>query len=252
MGFDNETYELLKRYQSDQLSPAEQAAVEARRQNDPEFAEALRSYDRLHQTIQHYGDQQLDTRLSELGASLLQQNPREIRPIRTPNRRMIWLAAAAAAVLVLAVLSVVFWPRTQLAPEALFAAHFAPKSAPGERGSTESDLWPRALDHYAAREYATAIGNFDRLLADSSFQFPDQALLYQGISYLALDQTQAAIERLEQVSPEKYEHDDAQWFLALAWLKTGEAQKARHTFQFIAQQKSHPYQAQAQQLLAHW
>ena len=154
------------------LEAEERAQLEQRLQNDPDFAEQWRSYELMQQTLQHYGDRELDAQLSELGLQLMQEadSAPPVATLRPFWNRPLWLAAAA--IVVLAVLSIVFWPRAERSPEQLFAAHFEAKAPGGERGSDADARWEQSLQQYSQGLYPEAIAGFEGLLADSSFSQP--------------------------------------------------------------------------------
>lgn len=249
MAIDQELYQTLQRYRTEQLSAEERADFEAKMAQDAVLADAVREYDQLQQTIMHYGDQQLEVDLSQLGAQLMQATPREaeapVRSLRSATNR-VWLVAAA--IVVLAGLSYLFWPRTQLSPEAMFAAHFEPKTSPSDRGSDANEQFRLALDQYDQENYLAAIDHFEAALADSSFQFTDEAKLYVGISYLATQQSDEGIAVLGQVSQDSYDKADANWYLALGWLQKGDKERGLALVEQISKQARHPYQEQAQKL----
>lgn len=147
-----------------------------------------------------------------------------------PSRMAI---AAAAAILLVGVVSVLVWqrksPTSEDVPSVLQVQPPAARTGPNAdllwRGSTtsEADDLERAIQPYSERNFAEAV----RRLEDVVRRYPQSALanLHLGASLLMVHQpTEAlpALERAEQLSGDPELTAEAGWYVALALLGGGE------------------------------
>jgi len=73
--------------------------------------------------------------------------------------------------------------------------------------------------------------------------------LYQGISYLALQQNEKAIVALQSASEGNFSAS-TQWYLALAYLQQEDWSACRSMLRTIIKEEKHPYYAAARDLRA--
>ena len=162
--------------------------------------------------------------------------------------RKPWVLAAAASV-ALAVAASVIWQQSQPPQnEKLFLAYFQPFDSPGSgltRGSSEETLKTKAYDAYDNGRYAEAITYFDKILKTT----PDP------ISHLCLGNAQLEIGQLAEAE-KTFNHmlakhselvTQANWYLALTYLKQGKMERAKATLWEIS--KSSTYGEKARNLL---
>jgi FimV-like protein len=76
-------------------------------------------------------------------------------------------------------------------------------------------------------------------------------MVYMAISEMESGKTEQAIENLLYVNNlnEATLQDEAGWYLAMAYLKDNQKEKARHQLQDIAEQRQHPFRDRASKLL---
>lgn len=149
--------------------------------------------------------------------------------------------AAAVVLLVLTGAAAVYWQHTRY--DRLYASVFsAPKagevialrSENGVQGVADQDL-QQALNHYDACDFAEASPFFDTYLKRHPDDF--QAGLYAGIASLSGGYPEKAIEQLTAVSindPKLF--DEANWYLALAFLKQKNLTEAKAILENLSQQ----------------
>jgi tetratricopeptide (TPR) repeat protein len=132
----------------------------------------------------------------------------------------------------------------------LFQRHFEPYPSirPTVRGAVQESS-ADALALYEAGDYRRALGALEDRLA----QQPDDAVsrFYAGVCRLALGQPREAALDLEQVLRlgEKELHAPAEWYLALAHVKSDDLAGARSRLEHIAGAGGF-YQDKARALLA--
>lgn len=242
--------DLIDRYLQGRLSAPEQAAFEARCRQEPAFAEAVRTHALAEYAVRTAATKARYARLQAAWSDLPPQagRRRHLRPVA-------WLSMAAAVILLLLLL----WPRPTPDLPALYAQY--PIEAPfaALRGSAGDTAWAAAATAYTAGEYAAAIGVLETILADTARHDRAKAQFYLGLSYLQLPPATGATETarlaaaraaLTSVAPESSYREAALWYLALSYLRAGDAPGARTALARIVAYPHHYRQAEAQALLA--
>jgi len=148
--------------------------------------------------------------------------------------------AAAIVLLVLAGAATAYWKYTRY--DRLYASFFnAPKAGDaialqGENGTPDVDpSLNQAISFYDAGDYAAAIPFFENYLQRHPDDF--QAGLYAGIAALNGGYPEKAVEQLTAVSindPKLF--DEANWYLALAFLKQKKPADAKAILENLSQQ----------------
>ncbi|MFK8057137.1 MAG: tol-pal system YbgF family protein [Saprospiraceae bacterium] len=122
----------------------------------------------------------------------------------------------------------------------LFAANFDLPAPAAERTVTEqSTSWNEAMTAYANQDFETTIEILSPLVSHDTFQFADRGNLYLGLCLLMTDQDAKAIDALGAIDPESSYQKDAEWYQALAHLKSEDFEKATAALQSIAAQPRH-------------
>lgn len=234
---------LLNDYFNGLLPPDAAAAVESRASSDPDFGQefALRrdmeAFPRRAEARQAFA-----ATLTAVGADYFQENIAENQPfvVRQPSN-MRWLAAAASLALLAAALW--FFTADRGPSYRQYAAHEQPSFT--VRGATDQAA-ADAEKAFAAADYAPALNALDRLLAER----PDDPSvpLYRGICLIELDRPNEARNALEPLATGNSAlRSEAQWYLALGYLKTGDRAACRSALTRI--QPGETRHEQAQELL---
>jgi tetratricopeptide (TPR) repeat protein len=167
-----------------------------------------------------------------------------------PRIRRIWFSAAAIAVLAIIVTVIIFRPFKGRLARDLYSEYnkeFPKTEQLNELSRTNDDLL-FAIKVYEAGDYDRAIILFE-MLSDSS-TLRGYSLFYAGLTYMHLKLNDKAIEKFQGLL------DDAQvdliaptrWYLALCYLKNGEAALSREQLLLIEDMES-PYRRDARKLL---
>ncbi|MBC7776740.1 MAG: tetratricopeptide repeat protein [Phycisphaerae bacterium] len=255
---DESLYLRIKQYKNGLLPQAERIAFEQQMQTDPVFAGEVATWAAIYQGIQEKGDAELNVELMGLGKQLLQTQTATPEMSAKVNPEMVarrfsmprWVYAAAAMLLLL----LLAWPiyqryigpeNTYASAEVLFTEHFSAPAAPTVRDAGRIP-WKEAYDQ---KRYPEAIAALEQLLADTSYLRRSEAQLYLGIAHLSAAQPQQAINDFQQISPNNGEWEDAQWFMALAYLKLNDTVKAKGLLKDIADEASHPWRSKAEEIL---
>jgi tetratricopeptide (TPR) repeat protein len=164
--------------------------------------------------------------------------------------RRIWYSAAAVAILAVILSVIIFRPFKGKPARDLYAEYYKEFSTTEEMNEltrTDNDLL-FAVKVYEAGDYERAVILFE-MLADSNVH-RDYSLFYAGHAYMHLNLTDKAIETFKRLL------DDAQgdmipatrWYLALCYLKSGEAALSKEQLLLIEKTDS-PYRRDARMLL---
>ncbi len=160
--------------------------------------------------------------------------------------------AIAAAVLLLIGLAVIFSPQAEFDQQALYAANYEIPAAPQARGDNSLDsLYQVANALYNQGQYEQALPLYQRYITGKEGEVDKEteiqnARLFVAISLLETNQLDAAIRQLSTVLEKD---ENAQWYLALAYLKKGATEDSRKILEMIQAKERHLYQDRAAKLL---
>jgi tetratricopeptide (TPR) repeat protein len=164
--------------------------------------------------------------------------------------RLIWLSAAAIAILAAVISILIFRPFRSKPVQDLYATYYReyPVSSDIYDPFRADDDLLFAMKVYEAGDFERAAVLFE-MLADSS-ESTAMPLFYAGHAYLHLNRTDRAIELfkelLTEVPPDLEPAN--RWYLALAYLRIGESEMAKEELLQIGAVDS-PYRRVARRLL---
>lgn len=250
---DAPLFDRMLQYRNRQMPEAERSAFEEQLKNDPAMAAEFADWAAIYTGIQEKGDETLNLELFDLGKQLLAEDAGT--PVQAPPRaRTFSLPRRVYAAAALVLLLVAAWPlyqrlyrpeNTYASAETLFAEHFQQPPAPVLRDAAP-EPW---RDAYTQKRYAEAAAALEKLSADPAFTRRSEAALFLGLSYLGTKNAPKAVAAFQQVSPDSFEFEDAQWYQALALLLSSDIAEARALLQTIASQNGNPRQAEAARML---
>ncbi len=259
---DQEKYfDEIEAYLSGQQSTTEKAAFEKRMTTDAKLRSAV---DLHRQAAASLGDpallelaqklKQVDENWKMPTEAAATSNSDAVAPTTLLSRlRVVRLPIAVAVSIALLIAFFQWFPRTTSSnPEQLFAQHFdAYPMVLNQRSAldtlAQAQLSNRAIQAYLQEDYqkaATAFQELQTLEEQPLYRF------YEAVALLGDGEAGQSIPLLEKVL---LQGDDllvqqARWYLAMAWLKEGQGEKAREVLAGI---KEGEYQwAAAQKVLA--
>ena len=225
-------------YFRDRLSAAERTQFEARRAEDIDFEAEVQAYlaDRAVITSTARAN------VREMASTALEKHEKS----RFSFRRYPLAAAAAVLLLVVAV----WWVFPKGAsPEALYFAYYeAPVPSASRSGDDLYAQWNAAVSDYASGNLEAALPAFEGIAADQTLEKRHEALLLAGICQLELGRYPQAIASFDGVSASSAFAAEAQWYKALAMIKSDDLQGAQSTLRGIASDGGYK-SAEAQELL---
>jgi tetratricopeptide (TPR) repeat protein len=164
--------------------------------------------------------------------------------------RSIWFSAAAIVVLAVILSILIFRPLRGKPAKDLYTEYYKeyPMSADMKELSRTDDDLLFAMKVYEAGDYERAVILFE-ILADSS-DLRGYSLFYTGHSYMHLNLTDKAIETFQRLLYDAPGDLIAatRWYLALCYLKTGEAALSKEQLLLIEDTES-PFKKDARMLL---
>lgn len=250
MASQEDIYIRIEAYLDDQLQGQDLVDFEAQLASDPEFAKQVDLHRSVQQAMSAHGEIAFASNLAEIGRQNGNVAPNLSPPTPKPKMRLI-LGLVASILLLFAIgwfLSVQL-EKVQT-PEDLFATYFEPYQGPPTfRGVVPESALNTALAPYTDGDFQASLNQ----LMELDLQYPknEQVMFYAGICELALDNPVAARNSFSQVLalPDQQSQVQTQWYLAMAWLHTGDGDQAKP---LLLELEAFPnkYQTQAKEILA--
>ena len=219
-----ENHDLIDRYFENSLSPKEQKLFNDLLQNDSDFKAEFLFQKNLKQVIRASQQEELKSKLSQIE----ERTQKDTRFMMVPKKWMV--AASLALITTFGVWTVksLYYP----SHEAIYETYFQVDRNtihPVVRGENIKTIEFRAFVAYEAHDYYKAINLFN------SVKNPDETYIiyYKALSFLAVDKTDEAISLLSNVAINSKSDsasvslkEKANWYLAMAYLKKNETEKA--------------------------
>ena len=261
---------LIERRLDNLLSEPELQSFNERLRSDSHFKEGFDSYQDAISAIYLAGEEDIRTLLKAEQAKLVPSltHSTNIKPLQSVYKsktsmsdKWAWLAAASIAVLCIAVYSIAF--KNTDTPEKLFAAYYEPKIntlTKSLRDIEESKKQRQlAIEKYGEVE-GTQLFNALTLYDNGAFEQASKAFnavhlqndtlyLYQANALLKADKATEAIAVLDRISPTSLNHKEAQWYLAMAYLKLKNIDKTKDILRGLSTEGNKGYQAKSKDLL---
>ncbi len=236
-------HDLIDRYFENSLSPKEQKLFNDLLQNNLEFNDEFLFQKDLKKVIAIKQKEELKSTLIEIES----RSQKNSTLLLIPKKWMI-----AASLLIVTSLGTwgvqsVYYPSN----EAIYADYFEASRntvQPVVRGENINTIEYRAFVAYESQNYHKAINLFN------SVKNPEEAYIhfYKGLSYLAINKPEEAINLLEPLSKinmmegkNKGFNEMARWYLALSYIKINENENAVNALNSIINNSSSNYKKEA-------
>ena len=270
MALTEKDTELIEQYLLGELNRKEEKQIEERMVFDTEFADEVTFMRHVVNASKVEAKQEARKKLksveNELAGKLEEQadkemqNEKGIRNNKILNIRRNWMYYAAALALLVAV---GIYLNKIRGSRALYEGYFSPhpntlisyargNDVPKEFSRfspQEYNLIVRAMKHYENGNYAKAAGLFEQNVEKKSENAG--LVFYMAVSQLGADKTEKAVDNLSylkklQNPPYK---EAINWYLALAYLKYNQTEKAKALLEGISNHSDHPHSKSARELL---
>jgi len=225
-------FNLIDKFFSDTLNDKESALFNKLLQEDPEFKEEFRFQKNLKKALQLNKRESLKATLQGFEKDL--EKKKKIFTLRT------WLVAASVIIL-LGIGSLIFNIYGNDDPNKIYAEYFEPYRNiihPVERGESNESIEAKAFQAYENGEYYKALNLFNSI---KNLEEKDVNCIefFKGVSLMALDKNEEAIDILLPIASEIEEGDyhlsqKATWYLALAYLNANKIEKAKSKLYIIS------------------
>ncbi len=247
----NHLFEQFSAYTDNTLPGNQRQALEQQLATDAALRAELEAYHQFRYSIESVALKQrlehLHHRLNRQGA-LTYPTHSLPPPIRFRPGRPARVAVVMGLILLLAGAGI-YWATRPTRAEQVFLSYY--QSEPIARNFTDCgfELAP-GVQAYRSRQYQQALTEFNKLPGRQPCVY-----YYRGLVQLALGRAPAAIADLEKaVAPQPaapgLTSQKADWYLALAYLKSNRPGDARRQLGIIAGQAGHPFQRVARKALA--
>ncbi|HYC29395.1 MAG TPA: hypothetical protein VEB42_11270 [Chitinophagaceae bacterium] len=234
---NNITPDMLIQYLDNELAPQDRQLVESELAADPGLQQQLERLKLAQQAFKMYARQQ---QVSSIHGEMMKELPR--KTVRSTPVRILRMAMRVAALVVVLVLIAGLVQYSLLDAGRLYQSKYETYTLSTSRDATGSSATEQAYrNHDMAQVIALYESNAPKYAED---------FFLAGQAYLALDNPQKAIAAFEMllksnaVMPFKPYQDDTEYYLALAWLKAGRADKALPLFEKIHNEPAHAYHDQ--------
>ena len=236
-------FEQVNHYLHNRLSPEERKGFERCYEHEPAFAQRVEQYKAIIALVEQYGMQQAKEAFTQRHQQPQQQKRIKLIPM--------WVYSIAAALLLFLALIPLRNLYHKVSSIDLYATYFEPLPLSDYRDTATiaGNNWKKARRAYNEEDYALARSLLEPLCTDPSFSDQSEASLYLGLSYMMLEQTEQALECLEQVSAESAFYQDTQWYTALALLKLNHKERAITALKAIQNNNHHYYRKQAKKIV---
>lgn len=217
--------ELIENYLANRLSQEESEEFSKLMEGDARFREEVRFMEGVKRAAQREEDLRFKEKLREFE----QEAPHTGR-----NSEFLWPVAATIVILLGLILYRVVQPTD---PQQLYSIYFEPArnvSLPVVRGG-DGERLSKAFVAYEQGHFQEALEAFDDIPSESA---PQWLSYYQGSALLALGHVDEAVLKLkDHVRSQDGLATRSHWFLALAYLKSGNLQGAHD--ELIGLQNAH-------------
>jgi tetratricopeptide (TPR) repeat protein len=232
---NNITPEMLTRYLDNELDAGQRQVVESALSGNDELQQQLQRLQLAKQAFKQFATRQ---KIASIHQEMMKELPRR-QPAGFVRYLRITMRFAALLLVLLLVAGVVQY--SLLDAERLYRSHYDAYTL----GTSRDDANIPAIEQaYRRNDMLQVIALYESGSAQGR-QPADHFLA--GQAYLATDNPQKAIPAFEAQlqanasRTSKSYQDDAEYYLALAWLKAGRADKALPLFQLVHNQKAHAY-----------
>jgi hypothetical protein len=228
--------EQLIQYLDGELETASRQQLEAKLASEPALAAELESLSLTQAAVRSYG---LKSRIGSIHKEMMKELVTEETPVvRMTPARIFRYTARIAAILLLVVGVTVLFQYYTASNEQIFRDNFAPFELRTSRGAGVESL----EQQYQKGDYAAVVSNYKNIAS------PSQAdrFLYANAALQTNDAAAAiaALTALQDANKTAGTHayeEDAEYYLALAYLKNNEAAKALPLLKKIHEDAGHTY-----------
>jgi tetratricopeptide (TPR) repeat protein len=234
---DNSTHgmrEMLIRYLDGELSGSEKDSLERQLLADERLQQDYEQLVLARESVRQYGLQQ---KVAGIHQQMMEQLKTPVRRIDPVNRFIRYSMTAAAAIAII-IGSVMLYNYFQLSPEKVFAANYQSYEISSMRGGNEQEI-SMLEKAYSKKKYAEVVS----IVFDRPFSIHENFL--KAMAWMELRNTAKAIEQyrlvIKTANPANMLKEEAEYYLALAYIRSGQYSMALQQLEYIQKKPGHLY-----------
>jgi tetratricopeptide (TPR) repeat protein len=238
MNNNNTNTDMLIQYLDNELSQEDKINVENQLKHDTVMQQELENLSLAKSAIKTYGlKKHIGSIHAEMMSELVIKNPLPTQ--QGVVRQMISISMKVAAAIFIVMLGVGVYQYTTATPGKLFASNYKPYTLSVNRGALEIGMMESAFQE---KKYATVITQFEALKEVGA-----KEIFLAGVAYMETNNYKNAIIAFNKVLSKNalnkttIFNDDAQYFLALSYLKNNDIKLATPVFEMINKNTNHLY-----------
>ena len=222
--------DLLIRYLDGTITGSEQTALESRLRSDAVLLERLERLQAAKLAIQYAGTAR---QVRSLHKEMMKEIKPPARKLVSMNRSLYFIMGAAASI-ILVFFALRFFNAPGTGADEIYQQAFVDYTVSADRGTSQSSA---IVNLYKQNEFAGVI------LSKTKAKDQHDSLLV-GISALKIKAGKTAIVWLSNIGPSSAYHHDAEYYLAMAYLKEHQYGEALKIMRNIQSNPSHLYHQQ--------
>jgi len=231
--FLHDNDETLMRYLDGEMDQAEKEKFESQLRNDPALKERLENLQVAIASVQQYGTIE---KVRSIHSEMMQEFSSDHKQAKVvPMRRIMRYSLAIAASIIIILVGVNIFTSSQLTSEKLYREAFVDYDASGTRANEQQTEITRLYQDHSYENVIDKAAHQNVLQKDS---------LLVGLSYLKISRTPDAINWLRFISSQSPVKQDAEFYLALAYLKNKNYSEAVNIMEQIHSNPNHAYHNQ--------
>lgn len=214
---------LIDRYLLNLLNQEEKRAFEEKLKSDKALFNEMSQHKELIDDIEGIGRLEMKEKLQNIHNQLYPKTPNS-----TQNLRRLYFRIAAAAIFI-GVLSIGFWWMQQApTPADLYAQNFEPFELSLTQRSEEGNEFKQIESLYSKGNFKGAIPLLENVINNNNVK-SSQLLMGLGVAYLQTGQPNKAITQFKNIleTNDFNFEDEAQWYLGLSYLKLNDIKNAK-------------------------
>ena len=225
--------EILMNYLDGNMDSVERARLESELQNDADLNKRLQSLQLAIASVRHYGTAE---KVRSIHSGMMQELSHVQKQGKVvPFKRIVQYSLAVAASIIVIIVGVNLFISSSLSSEKLYGEAFVDYHASGVRGNgTETEI----SKLYEAHNYRAVTEKAN----DQHLSQEDSLLI--GLSYLKSNQVSSSIDWLKPISVQNTNKQDAEFYLALSYLKNKNYNEALALMEQIHSNPNHVYHNQ--------
>ena len=225
-------FEQSEKYLLDQMSPQERTAFEQEITVNKELEQEFELAKAILGSAALNAKNKIKLELNEIHEKHY-SNRDKSKPVKNKKLKL-WVAIRnIAAILILGLIIFIITKPSTSTPQEIFAKHYSsPELEITYRGKNDIQIIQDLSKSYGKGQFATYLALVSN--QDSIIQARPILKLAKAIAYLETNQLSSSIDLLEDLTSNPLYKDQAEWYLALAYLNEGKISPAKQKLEQIS------------------